>query len=86
MPKEPKKYTLTDGKTTDASVDFQFGITSRKWEFTPSGQHHTVLSHAPGGYETAKKLAKVILGSVIRRGCVDNLARANMAQIVARAA
>jgi len=61
-----------------------YGSAGQKWVFKCLGfEYRTEL---PGGQETAHKVARVVSGSIKRTGnALDNLGRANIAQIVAKA-
>lgn len=68
-----------------------YGASGRRWKFTavaPNGGEYQLNTNIPGGTETAHKVARVINGAVKRtkRGDIDNLARANMATILHKAA
>lgn len=68
---------------THNQVTYGYGSASRKWVFKALGfEYRTQL---PGGAETAHKVARVVSGSLKRMGNgLDNLARANIAQITAK--
>lgn len=68
-------------------VSFGYSVVAKKWKFSVLGHEktHTLLSAAPGGNETAMKIAKTINGAINRAGMIDNLCRANIGQIINRA-
>jgi len=75
---------MSEVKYLVGSVPFGYSLNSKKWEFECPG-NHKFLSVAPGGKDTAAKIAKVINAAVNRAGCLDNLGRANIKQIVHKA-
>jgi len=78
------KKVYTEGTVTYASG-------GRKWNFTATakngGTYVLNTMDIRGGAETAHKVARVINGAVKRtgRGDIDNLGRANIAQILHKA-
>lgn len=64
-------------------VAFGYSVHSQKWEFKTVGTEkvHTLLTKAPGGVGTARKIANVINGSIKRVNFVDNLARFHIGQL-----
>lgn len=69
-----------------------YGASGRKWNFVATapqgGEYRFSTMHMPGGAVTAHKVARIINGGVKRtkKGDIDPLARANMAQIFHKAA
>ena len=66
------------------SVKYGFSLPHRKWVFTDGGAY-TLISSVKGGAETAHKVAHVVNAGLSRtkgKG-IDNLARANIAKLVA---
>jgi hypothetical protein len=61
-----------------------YGAVGQKWVFKALGfEYRTTL---PGGRETAERVSHVVSGALKRTGnSLDNLARANIHQIVTKA-
>lgn len=68
-----KRYSLE-------SVSYGFATGTRKWEFTVGKE--TLITPCPGGQETARKVARVINGSIKRAKRIDNLCRSNVSKLV----
>lgn len=62
-----------------------YGSAGQKWVFNATGFEYR--AGLKGGQDTAHKVARVVSGSLIRTHGIglDNLGRANIAQIVAKA-
>jgi hypothetical protein len=69
-----KQYALKN-------VTFGFSIAHKKWQFILPGKYE-FISAAPGGVETANKIANILNGSFERSKGVDGLARANIRNLV----
>jgi len=62
-----------------------YGAKGPHWSFAAPNYFYSTPD-MPGGAQTAHKVARVIAGSLKRSGDMDNLARANVAAIIHRAA
>lgn len=68
---------------TNGEVVYGYSLNSKKWEFKVESVALTFLTPCPGRGEMAAKIANVIRGAIKRCGQLDNLARKNIAQLVA---
>ncbi len=60
-------------------ITFQYSVFFKKWQFFLSPSHCLLLGCH--GREQAFKAARILAGSVARSAQLDNLARANLAQL-----
>jgi len=69
---------------TQNGVTYGYSRQSKKWEFHVEALKHTALislARVEDKVETGHKIANILAGAV-KRGAVDNLARANIARLI----